>query len=379
MIVNEGLRNKLGWIKWATREKLCLTCAGKGHRSVNCAAEGSKPEKALNLNAMLERMQDNVDNEMDPDSDYLCSIHDRSDVLMMYHCEVNKVQGTMLADTGANKNYISARYAKKANLRFRRGDANSLRSIRLPNGQDMKILGLCEFELKMSEWTGTVVATILDLEADFDVVLGMEWHRQWKPLADWDTLDMFVNTPEGALRIVHKLGISDVRLSLAHRLTLLGDWPEELRSCEISLAEAEKELKGGAKAYLYFAKGVEGDSDEDLSFARGHKVDLCCMTANSNGDSANGENSSVDSSSAWSPNGDSSPSKVKTKLDCMIQEYKDVFHEEVPKGLPPNHVVDHVIDTGDHNPVNKNAYQLSVLKLQEQTHQIEQLLSKGLI
>ena len=84
----------------------------------------------MNLNAMLNHMQDNVDNEMNSDSDYLCSIHDHSDVLMMYHCEVNKVQGTTLADTGANKNYISARYAKKANLRFRRGDANSLCSIR---------------------------------------------------------------------------------------------------------------------------------------------------------------------------------------------------------------------------------------------------------
>src|SRR5213078_1450636 len=106
----------------------------------------------------------------------------------------------------------------KANLRFRRGDANSLDSIRLPNGQAMKILGQCEFELKMSEWTGTVVATILDLEAEFDVVLGVSWHRQWKPLADWDTLDMFINTPEGALRIMHKFGISDVRLPVAHRL-----------------------------------------------------------------------------------------------------------------------------------------------------------------
>ena len=79
---------------------------------------------------------------------------------MMYHCKVGKVQGTVLADTGATKNYISARYA---NLRFRRVDASSLRSIRLPNGQDMKILGQCEFELKMSERTGTVVTTILDL------------------------------------------------------------------------------------------------------------------------------------------------------------------------------------------------------------------------
>ncbi len=92
-----------------------------------------------------------------------------------------------------------------------------------------------------------MVAIILDLETDFDVILGMSWHRQWKPLADWDTLDMFINTPEDALRIVHKLGISDVRLLIAHRLTLLEDWPEKLRSSQISLKEAEKDLRAAQK------------------------------------------------------------------------------------------------------------------------------------
>ena len=86
----------------------------------------------------------------------------------------------------------------------------------------MKILGQCEFELTMSNWTGMVVATVLDLDAEFDVVLGLSWHRQWKPLADWDTLDMFINTAEGARRIVHKLGTSDVRLPLVHRLSVGG-------------------------------------------------------------------------------------------------------------------------------------------------------------
>src|SRR5277367_314991 len=331
---------------------------------------------------MLDHTQDNMDSGIDPDSEYLCSITDRANILMMYHCEVGQVPGTALADTGATKNYISARYAKKANLRFRKGvNADSLRSIRLPNGQDMKILGQCEFELKMSEWTGTVVATILDLDADFDIVLGMSWHRQWKPLADWDTLDMFVNASEGAVRIVNKLDISDVRLLEVHRLTVLEDsWPEELRSSHISLKEAEKELKGGAKAYLYFVREFGGDSNEDLSSARGHQVDLCSMIDPSVDLTKKGEDSIVNSSAARNPSVDSSPSEVeKTKLDQLLQEYRDIFREDLPEGLPPKRAIDHTIDTGDHGPVNKNAYPLSVQQLQEQTRQIEELLKKGLI
>ena len=424
MIVNEGLCKKLEWIKLAKKHDVCLKCAGKGHRIAECTAGGSKPsENGSKLTTMLDHIQDNINSAMDPDYDYLCSIHDRSNVLMMYHCEVGKVQGTALADTGATKNYISARYAKKANLCFtRRVNADSLRSIRLPNGQDMKILGQCEFELKMSEWTGTVVATILDLDADFDIVLGLSWHRQLKPLADWDTLDMFVNASEGALRIVHKLGISDIRLPIAHRLTVLEDWPEELRSSQISFAEAEKELKGGAKAYLYFVREFEEDSNEDPSFIRGHQDDFCSMVnsneslaKNSGGSSVNpsasvnpevdstgnggssevnsssmvnsdvnltkkGGNSMVNSSAAWSPSIGSGPTEVeKTKLDHLIHEYRDIFCEDLPKGLPPKRVVNHTIDTRDHSPVNKNAYLLSVQRLQEQTQQIEELLRKGWI
>src|SRR5437773_10184373 len=50
------------------------------------------------------------------------------------------------------------------------------------------------------------------------------------------------------LRIAHKMGAVD---AVVHRLTMIEDLPEELRSSHISLKEAEKELKGGAKAYLY--------------------------------------------------------------------------------------------------------------------------------
>src|SRR4030095_12846387 len=97
-------------------------------------------------------------------------------------------------------------YAEKANLRFRDTVEPQRSSVNLPNGQDMKILGECEFKLQMSEWTGMVMATVLELHTDFDIVLGLSWHRQWKPLPDRDTLDLSVNAPRGVLRIVHKWG-----------------------------------------------------------------------------------------------------------------------------------------------------------------------------
>src|SRR4030095_1745483 len=162
---------KLGWIRWATRIGVCRKCAGKGHHIAECTVGEARPSEKRN--AMDHIQEKNVDSGMDINSEYLCTIHERRD--MYYHCELNKVQGTTtLADTAATRNYISHK-------------------ISLPNGQNMEVLGQCEFELKLSEWSRMVVATVLELDADFDIVLGLSWHRQWKPLPEWDTWDMCVN------------------------------------------------------------------------------------------------------------------------------------------------------------------------------------------
>ena len=77
-----------------------------------------------------------------------------------------------MADTGATRTYISRKYAEKANLRFKQ-KADSRCRISLLNGQKMEVLGQCEFELKLSEWSGMVLATVLELDTDFDIVLGL--------------------------------------------------------------------------------------------------------------------------------------------------------------------------------------------------------------
>src|SRR5438876_9897774 len=197
--------------------------------------------------------------------------------------------------------------------------------------------------------------------------------------------------------------------AVVHRLTVIEDLPEELRSSHISLKEAEKELKGGAKAYLYFiSEHEEGDPDEDFAPRRnsdensssnvdanvhsegchvvnsGVKANVVdsgplaqSHVVNSGSNQANVVDSGVRRDSVVNPM--SKVVKAKTKLKRLLKEYKDIFREELPDGLPPKRAVDHAIDTGDHSPVNKNAYPLSVQQLQEQVQQIEDLLKRGLI
>jgi len=67
------------------------------------------------------------------------------------------------------------------------------------------------------------------------------------------------------------------------------------------------------------------------------------------------------------------------ELEKLLEEYTDIFREELPEGLPPRREVDHTIDTGSEKPVNRNAYPLSAQQLREQSKQVESLLKRGLI
>ena|SRR5579859_206585 len=51
------------------------------------------------------------------------------------------------------------------------------------------------------------------------------------------------------------------------------------------------------------------------------------------------------------------------RVSELIQEFKDVFREDLPQELPPNREVDHVIETGDNAPVNVNVYPLLIQQL----------------
>lgn len=62
----------------------------------------------------------------------------------------------------------------------------------------------------------------------------------------------------------------------------------------------------------------------------------------------------------------------------MIEEYRDVFRDSLP-GLPPVRQVEHVIDTGDAEPINKPPFKMSPRELDELRKQLAELLELGLI
>jgi hypothetical protein len=55
------------------------------------------------------------------------------------------------------------------------------------------------------------------------------------------------------------------------------------------------------------------------------------------------------------------------ELRKLLDEFREVFKDELPDGFTPQRSVDHIIDTDKEAPSNRSAYSLSAAQLQEQT------------
>ena len=141
-----------------------MKCASKNHLGDTCSVQGKDTDKGSDhsrksggkngLHAMITAMEaeEASRSEMNPDTQYLCSVPDKSrkDLsLMMYNCEVNDSKGTALGDPGATLVYINAEYARRSNVRFL--EKTKSRAVSLPNSTEMKILGHCEFLTTVGE------------------------------------------------------------------------------------------------------------------------------------------------------------------------------------------------------------------------------------
>ena len=107
--------------------------------------------------------------------------------LWLLPCKVNGLQGAAYPDTGATKCYSSRKYVQEAGLKVEKLDVPM--EVSVAGGHRMSVYGKCDIPMEMpTGWKEIVQTYVLDLDAEFDIVLGMNWHRRWKPIVDWDFL-----------------------------------------------------------------------------------------------------------------------------------------------------------------------------------------------
>jgi Retroviral aspartyl protease len=213
LIVRRETQFKSAWREWARKEGVCSKCCTKGHIWKRCNAEEKLKSrdkgKDGKFNSIEMNSSDSAIEDDQPcsyhDVEYLFSLCQRRDSLMLYDCQINNCHGTVLTDCAATKNFISKDFALKSNVKFRKNTKPC--TVKLPNGETMQVLGDCLLEITLSEWTGIVRATIIDMKADFDIVLGLEWMVEVQPIPDWATFDWYIPSIAGTLRIAHRSGV----------------------------------------------------------------------------------------------------------------------------------------------------------------------------
>src|SRR5437667_3153996 len=133
--------------------------------------------------------------------------------------------------------------------------------------------------------------------------------REWEPIPNWKKLEFTVETKQGTKRIR--------RLPDTPDLQEIEDISDEVKQefNLISVEELEKEVKGARVEFtLYFVRGRLEDDEVQLNTISDTTMQ-------------------------------SELAEEDQELQDLLDEFRDVFGEELPDGLPPKRDVDHVIDT----------------------------------
>lgn len=76
----------------------------------------------------------------------------------------------------------------------------------------------------------------------------------------------------------------------------------------------------------------------------------------------------------------SSPSTIPPKVKPLLEQYRDMFPEHLPEGLPPIRGIEHQIDLIPGDPLpNKPAYRTNPTETKELQRQVEELLHRGYV
>ena len=274
--------------------------------------------------------------------DELCFLHD-CDVLYglqgsssspFYSCSIKNQHGKSMFDTGAiHKSYCSSTFFKTTGLPLTK--TTNPRTAKLPNGNLITVHGQATLPLRMSEWVGDVDVDIIDMDGmGCDIILGLPWHRKYRPKPEWESLVYVVKQGGKDHRIFPLPDSNVIEVGDIGSLNLIDE------------RQAKKLLlKKNTEFQIYYHRLIP---EED--------------TANT-----------------LASIGEDTAPPNNPQIDKLLDEYKYIFRSTLPDELPPERDIEHEIETGDAAPINIRAYPLSSQQLKEQTKQIAELLEKGLI
>ena len=293
-----------------------------------------------------------------------CIFHSVSDSLIhhekLFIVDLPTRYGTArtLLDCGSTTNFISKRFVHKHQVPSRRCAASH--HVRLPNGSFEPTDRMVEsFSYFINDRHLRDHFLQLPLEK-FDIILGMPWFKRYNPSIDWTT-DTLTLPPSPVLAAItaHCSPSSSSPHSSSPPLPSEGRaapplfQPAPLVRCKMSKRDIKKALREGEQLFLIFAKVVERGGQRSVEVSEPSHLSLNTLEA---------ENAA--------------PATVSK----LLTEFRDVFPESLPKGLPPERFIEHTIKLQPGaQPTFQNHRRLSPRDLDELREHLTELLAQGFI
>lgn len=236
-----------------------------------------------------------------------------------------------MIDSGATGNFLSSSMAAKLKLKHVKKETAD--SVKFADGQSSESTHVCTTPYSLQEFSDSETFHLLDLDPDYEVVLGRPWLRRINPQIDWD-YDTLTIARHGRRHVIH------------HQSDAAG---KRISCFLINAAEVKLAKKRGDELFLITIKQILDEL--------GHPVEPTIPP------------NPADDAARWKP-----------VYADIVEEFRDTIpnSEEWMPEFPPERAIKHTIERipGQRLP-NCPMYRMSQPELEELRRQLDDLIAKG--
>jgi hypothetical protein len=306
---------------------------------------------------------------------------------------INGIRATALLDCGSNGNFISAEFCKRNGIHTNNETNNvetTTQSVEFGNGAttecDMELSCEVSYRTASLPLSEQLTLQVLSLPR-YNIILGLPWLYKHNPHIDWRTRLITIEQK-------HRYVQMEAQRHEETNETKRNQYDSEIDT------NNEKELKPPVAPKLQPKNPNPNPrlrlnlmKQSELKRAiRTHTIipDECftvlvrpCESKNVNQIHVHLKQEQTKTKTKTNTNtntNEQTKTNAEQRTRTIVDEYRDVFPDELPHELPPIRTHDHRIDVyPDAHPVYKSTYRMSPSELDELKKQLDELIEHGLI
>ena len=289
-----------------------------------------------------------------------------------------RTQLTALADTGSTHTFISSRYANHVHFTGAEG------RVKLADSVGYAVCKFGTVQLTIKDCTFKQSVGVMDLNPQFDMILGEDWMLQFKAVLSFDPGNE-VSTDERCIRFTDP--VSNVqhvsKLSQHFRASMLNsviyNTIADVRH-KVSTGENDRDPNPVTHMFMVqVSRTVEDILADDLGYTHVHANAV--QHDMSMPHTYQQDYESYDQFDDPDAEVQVETESLKSEVEALVNEYRDRFPSDIPPGLPPDrgsmyHCIP--LKPGE-QPSWRKAYRLSPAEKLEVETKVRDLLEKGWI